>query len=115
MTAKNDAGPIANVHRDLDATMSEAAWQLEVIDYAKGHGWICAHFRPARTEKGWRTAMQGDPGYPDLTLARRGVVLMVELKRVGGKPSTNQRYWLEASNGYCWTPADRAEMQVVLK
>ena len=95
--------------------MTERQWQDEVIAYAKEHGWMVAHFRPARTAKGWRTPMQGDPGFADLVLARRGVVLLVELKRIGGKVSKGQEDWQRASGHFtCWTPEHRKLMQQTL-
>lgn len=76
--------------------MSERELQDAVIELAKLLGWKAAHFRPARTGKGWRTPMQGDPGFPDVVLAREGRVLFLELKAERGKLSFSQEQWLEA-------------------
>ena len=65
-----------------------------VIDLAHMLGWRVAHFRPAQTKHGWRTPMQGDKGFPDLVLAKRGRVVFAELKSRTGKPSEDQRDWL---------------------
>ena len=43
-----------------------------VLEMAGILGWMAFHPRPARTAHGWRTALSGDPGYPDLTLAKAG-------------------------------------------
>lgn len=117
MTLKNDGGSIKNLQSDMDAASGEDEWLSEVIEYAHNHGWLVAHFRPAQTTKGWRTAMQGNPGYPDLTLARDGVVVFAELKASKkGLLTVGQERWIEALGpyAYVWTPADRAEMEEVL-
>jgi hypothetical protein len=93
----------------LSLTLSEADWQQRVIDTAKVHGWRVAHFRPAMTQRGrWVTPMTGHPGFPDLVLARGGVLIVAELKRHGGKPTPQQREWLAALGGYgrLWRPTD---------
>jgi hypothetical protein len=52
--------------------ITEAAFLRQVLDLAKLRGWRTAHFRPAQTSRGWRTAVQGDgAGFPDL-VGRRG-------------------------------------------
>lgn len=88
--------------------LSEAQFTETVIELAKFHGWMVSHFRPAWTERGWRTALQGHPGFPDLTLARNGVVLIVELKTVKGKTTKQQQRWGEAigSQYRLWRPTD---------
>lgn len=50
------------------------------IDLAKAFQWLVHHDRPARTANGYKTAIQGHAGFPDLVLARAGVVLFRELK-----------------------------------
>ena len=67
-----------------------------VLELAEVKGWLRAHFRPAKTEKGWRTAVSGDgKGFPDLVLVRERVVF-IELKVKGKMPSDYQWYWLTA-------------------
>jgi len=56
----------------LARAMTEQQLLDAIVQAAKLHGWMVAHFRPALTAKGWRTPMQGDPGFPDLVLARKG-------------------------------------------
>lgn len=89
--------------------VSEADWQSWVIDVARLHGWRVAHHRPARTVHGWRTPIEGDPGVPDLILARAGEVLLAELKTDRGRPTAEQRAWLGAlgDHGALWRPRDR--------
>ena len=78
---------------------SEREFGDSLADVAKSLGWHVAHFRPARTEDGWRTAMQGHPGFVDFVLARAGVVLFWELKMPGNKPTPNQTAWIAALGG----------------
>lgn len=55
-----------------------------------------AHFRPARTAQGWRTAVSGDgKGFLDLVLLGRRL-LVRELKVPGGRVSADQRLWIAA-------------------
>jgi hypothetical protein len=78
------------------ADILEKDWQTQVIDLARLLGWRVAHFRPAKTSKGWRTAVAADgEGYPDLTLTRDRVIFL-ELKRETGKTTQAQRDWLTA-------------------
>jgi hypothetical protein len=101
----------------LAPKVSEADFQQKVISYAKLSGWRCVHIRPARVGERWVTPYQGDSGLPDLVLARDGRVLLVELKSDSGKPTLDQRAWLEAAgpNGFCWSPKDWPEVEFVLK
>ena len=76
---------------------TEAQFQDAVIEAMRFHGWICAHFRPARTERGWRTPVQADgEGFPDLIALRDGRQLVVEFKREGKQPTLAQEKWLAA-------------------
>src|SRR4030095_7136207 len=78
---------------------TEAHWYGTVIDAARIAGWRVAHFRPARTAKGWRTAVQGDgKGFPDSVLVHAGAgrVWFVELKLDGAKPTLEQQQWGES-------------------
>ena len=66
----------------------ERDYQATILDAAKLTGWRTAHFRPARTKQGWRTAVGGDgAGFPDLVLVHPGAgfVWFVELKRDDNK------------------------------
>jgi hypothetical protein len=59
----------------------ESDYQKTIVDAAKMFGWRIHHARPAWTTRGWRTAIQGHPGFPDLVLAHGHVgVWFVELK-----------------------------------
>ena len=99
-----------------DKGMSERWWQKEVVTYAHKHGWMAYHALPARRGERYVTAMMGDSGFTDWCFARDGVILLVELKKVGQRPDAGQRLWLKAAGafGFCWTPADRAIMEATL-
>lgn len=81
--------------------ITEAAFLRQVLDLAKLHGWRSAHFRPAKTAKGWRTAVQGDGvGFPDLILLRGERMIVLELKRDRrAKTTPEQDAWLAAFIG----------------
>lgn len=88
--------------------MSEDDFQTRLLDYAKLRGWHVAHFRPAQVRDGrWVTPMTGDVGFPDLILARGGVVLLVELKSETGQFRPGQAEWLDAADahGRLWRPS----------
>lgn len=100
-------------------TLTEAQFTNQVLEYAKLRGWRSAHFRPAHTTKGWRTAVQGDgKGFPDLVLVRERIV-WAELKVGNNRLSPQQRAWVNAlvaagEEVYVWKPNDWAEIEEVL-
>jgi hypothetical protein len=103
------------------ATITERGFQVAVIQAARVLGWKVAHFRPAQTNKGWRTPVAADgAGFPDLVLVRDRV-LFCELKTAKGKLSAAQADWLEAlasagAEAYCFTPDDwSSEVERVLR
>lgn len=62
---------------------------------ARVMGWRIAHFRPAMTSRGMRTAVSADgAGFPDLVMIRPPRLLIVELKSAVGIVSDEQRAWL---------------------
>jgi predicted type IV restriction endonuclease len=69
--------------------MSERDLKELVLRAARAMGWIVYHVpnEPARNS---------GVGYPDLTLARDGEVLWMELKAKAGVLSREQGVWLEA-------------------
>lgn len=89
----------------------EADLQSAVIDLARFHGCIVAHFRAARTAKGWATPVAADgKGFPDLVIVGTGV-LYRELKSDRGYLSREQQAWLCAltaagQDADVWRPAD---------
>lgn len=104
------------VRRDEPSSETEEAFQRRVIAYAKANGWMVAHFRPAKTEKGWRTPVEGHAGFVDLVLARDGVVHHWELKAEGKYPSAEQRAWGRAMGASyrLFRPSDWDEVVALL-
>lgn len=89
--------------------MTEREFQTQVIQLAHLYGWRVAHFRPARVlrngKETWETPVAADgKGFPDLVLAKNGVVLFRELKTDTGTVSDEQRVWLKATGGKVWRP-----------
>lgn len=100
--------------------MTEAQFQSAVCDALSLFGWRWCHFRPARSSKGWRTAISGHVGFPDLVAVRSERVLFAELKAERGRLSDAQAEWLakltaagcEAS---VWRPSDWPTIEEVLR
>ncbi len=95
----------------MPVLMTEADWQRRVIDALKLFQWRYAHFRPAQTAKGWRTAMTGDKGFPDLVAVKPPRVLFIELKSDSGKLRDDQILWIgelreSGVECYVWRPKD---------
>lgn len=89
--------------------LTEAQFQTRVIDTAYLYRWLVWHGRPALTQSGrWATPMQGDRGFPDLVLARAGVVILAELKADKGRLGPGQPGWLAALGAHArlWRPRD---------
>jgi hypothetical protein len=101
--------------------ITEAEFLEQILEYAALRGWKRAHFRPARTAKGWRTAVQGDgKGFPDLVLLRRGVQIVAELKVGRNKTTPEQDEWLAAFDAagascFVWYPENWGEILRVLE
>ena len=101
-----------SARKALDGEISEAAFQALVIDTAHLFGWRVAHFRPARTDKGWRTPVEADgKGFPDLVCLRWGRQIVVELKSERGVASIDQLGWLgdfsrAGIETHVWRPSD---------
>ena len=78
---------------------TEAQCQATIVAAARTTGWRVLAIRPALNRRGrWASPIQGDPGYPDLTLAhpRAGRVIFVELKRHPNRLEPNQAAWGDA-------------------
>lgn len=85
-------------------------------------GWISIHFRPAKTARGWRTPLQGTPGFPDTVFVhgRLKRLVIAEFKSAKGKLSPTQKLWVEALKAvpgiemFVWRPEDMVEIEQVL-
>lgn len=101
--------------------VTEQQFQAQIIELARILGWRSAHFRPAKTVRGWRTPVQGDgAGFPDTILVRGDRLVVAELKSAAGRVSTEQTAWLEAlaaagAETYVWRPADLEQAAEVLR
>ena len=102
--------------------MTERELQDWIVGVARLLGWRIAHFRPAWTEKGWRTAGSYDAqGWPDLCLVRERIVF-AEVKLERGRLSAEQDAWLDAlrdagAEVYIWRTSDwlSGEIEAVLR
>ena len=104
------------MRRSKTGKQTEAQFLKAVIEYAQLHKWRVFHARPARTAKGWRTATQGDNGFPDCVFCREGVAIFAELKTEAGRLTAMQGAWLyNLPNAYLWRPKDWPEIEKVLK
>lgn len=109
--------------------LTEAQYQDRIVDLARMLGWIVCHFRPARTEHGWATAVKYDgAGFPDLVLLHpRGHLIFAEVKSDTGRLSTDQVKWGDAFRSaiaadnethfryVVWRPRDWPEVMVALQ
>ena len=104
--------------------ITEDQFQSTVIEAAQALGWKVAHFRPAKTDKGWRTPVQADgKGFPDLVMVRThdGRIIFAELKSDEGKLSDDQQDWLNSLDAtgkvevFTWRPRDWDEIERILR
>ena len=83
--------------------MTEAQYQSLILDYARAVGWHRMHTRsvPVKQGSSFRhiTPLSGEEGYPDLTLARSGRIVFLELKAERGRLTDSQVDWLNALTG----------------
>lgn len=101
----------------MPLTVSEATLQDAIFKYALPRGWWVTHFRPAQTARGWRTPIEGMPGFPDLAMARNGEVIVAEVKSQQGRATPGQKLWLHelGEHGRLWKPSDWPEIQEELR
>lgn len=100
-------------------SITEQQFQQALIEYAALKGYLVAHFRPAQTQDGWRTAVQGDAGFPDLVLTNGTTTVFAELKSSLGDLSPEQYEWLynlqmSGEQAFLWSPEDWDEIMEVL-
>ena len=76
--------------------MTENTLLSAVLSLAELFGWRTLHIRPAMTEHGWRSPVQGDgKGFPDVLAIRGDRILAAELKSDQGRLTDEQRAWLD--------------------
>ena len=116
----------------LNSDISEKELLAMVVELAQRCGWLAAHFRPAMTQHGWRTAVQGNAGFPDLVLVRGKRLIFAELKSEKGKLTEEQSAWINDLRGchilplgweeepplpevYIWRPSQFDEIVSILQ
>lgn len=104
---------LSGAREAVDASMSEAEWQAQVIECAERYGWWVYHNPDSR---------RSTAGYPDLTCVhpQRGVTIFAELKTEDGQLSYEQERWRDAlilsgQRWYLWRPHDWPEIEATLK
>lgn len=108
------------------APVPERDLQRTIVELAHLTGWRVHHVRTAANQRGrWETPIQGDPGFPDLVLAKPGRLVIAELKSDTGKLSPDQEAWLatlssvvRVSPGFevhIWRPCDWSLIERTLK
>ena len=103
---------------------TEEQFKAQVLDLATRHDWLIHHDRPAMTSKGWRTAIEGTAGFPDLCMVnvkqRPARLIMAELKSEDGKMTADQALWrgalrmVEGIETYLWKPSQLEEIADLL-
>lgn len=99
--------------------MTEEQLKAAVLELATMYGWkvfsVTNSTRLIKKGAGFIRVKNINPqgnGYPDLTLARQGRILFVELKQDGRYPEPEQREWLDALavggpvQTFVWKPKD---------
>lgn len=124
MSATSIVRELTPVQMIMAKQMGENDLLISVIDAAKTFGYTVYHARPAMNRRGvWSTPTQGDNGFPDLAMARKGQVIFAELKTEKGKVLIDQQNWLEELEGiatkpgtsvsvYLWRPSDWLSGQI---
>ena len=64
-----------------------------IADLLTLYRWRWVHSRPARTERGWRTALSGAAGFPDFHAVRPPRLLYIECKTGSAKLNPEQITW----------------------
>lgn len=105
--------------RRIEATdhytaMTETELQSIVLKMALAQGWaVHLHSQGASNAPRRAVRVSSNNGYPDLTLARDGEVLWLELKAQGGVQDTAQVYWMTVLPQYeVIRPSDLARGRV---
>ena len=89
---------------------NEAEFTARLIVWMRWAGWLVYHTHDSR---------RSEPGFPDLILVRGRIVVALELKMPGCKPTPKQQAWLTALErtgieAWCACPDDHAEIAAAL-
>jgi hypothetical protein len=92
--------------------VTEAELRSQVVALAHRHGWRVFSLPIAKTRRPVKDAI----GYPDLTLARKGEAIWIELKVDKGLLTTAQHEWLSAlaPNALVVRPVDLPYVEALL-
>jgi hypothetical protein len=96
----------------LDAAVTEAELQANVLELAGRFRWLSYHTHDSR---------RSPAGFPDLVLVRGERLVFAELKREGRYPTPAQRAWLSALgqvttvDAHSWRPRDWSSIEEVLR
>jgi Holliday junction resolvase len=73
--------------------LTEADFQRQIVELARIYGWEDFHVRAGRTRDSWRVPGSGSmaAGWPDLVLVKHGRIIFMEVKRAGGKATSDQQ------------------------
>ncbi len=77
-----------------DTRPTERQSQDAIIEAAMSMNFLVHAERPARTQGSWRTAIQGQPGWPDLVILGGGRLIVRELKRLPNTATSEQHEWI---------------------
>lgn len=72
--------------RNAKGELLESAFQAEVVGLAEFYGWRVYHTHDSR---------RSQRGFPDLVLVRPPELIFAELKTASGRPTAEQREWLD--------------------
>jgi hypothetical protein len=97
--------------RPKQPELSEKEFQERVVFAARSLGWLVYHTYDSR---------RSEPGFPDLTMVRRGRLIFAEMKKNTGVCTDAQQRWLAELEQtecevYLWRPDDYEEILEVLK
>ena len=94
---------------------TEAQFLAAVIQYAELKGWMVYHTHDSR---------RSQPGFPDLTMVRYGMLVFAELKSERGRFTREQIIWIDALDQvsehdtfvsvHCWRPKDWPAIERIL-
>jgi hypothetical protein len=87
--------------------ISEEDFHRNIVQLAQTTHWRIHHDRGD-----YRQCIAGDPGFPDLVLARDGRVIFAELKSETGVLSASQVGWLGALIGEPWIGAPNFQRDI---
>lgn len=71
----------------MDAALTEANFQAQIVELAKAKNWMCYHTHDSR---------RSEPGFPDLVLVRGPTALFLEVKAEKGHATPQQLIWIAA-------------------